>query len=470
MPITGSVGALTYSRSSLDNSEYWALIITGAISSATTIAIDYSTERIFSMGGNSYTQITGFTNPIITTFDSLSVSNVSISTGIDSYYDSTANAFISVGTSLAPSNGFPNYTTTNSSRIIIDSAGDELQFYYPFEGASPSANNQMRAGFTSTLKTSTGDYYASGSDTSWLGGTNFQSSPFLYRFSSADAYVASSVLQGPSITISGQGFVLETKLQLMSNEDPVIAFEDLLTGDNNDRVIIQRRSNTTTVGPDPATRYQALIWTIGLQLTGVDLYLAGMQVDSSDNVYVLVNRELTGNATLVKLNSSGVIQWQKNIPSILMNDLAIDSSGNIYAYGRIYGSFRLWIGKFDTSGNVIYQRRILLSGTGELQPLRILHNDSELYLTATAGNTGMSGNYAFYSRIKDDGSIAGTFAFVSSLFGSITYDSQTFTIANGTLTSFTPPTVNVAYAARTLQQRFPSTTALNKSKIRTFLS
>ena len=86
---------------------------------------------------------------------------------------------------------------------------------------------------------------------------------------------------------------------------------------------------------------------------------SGVTVDTSGNVYaagyiystgtytfgtVTVAGSVAGgyNAVLVKYNSSGVAQWARsNTTGSAMarfNAVAVDSSGNIYAVGYVYGT------------------------------------------------------------------------------------------------------------------------------------
>ena len=93
----------------------------------------------------------------------------------------------------------------------------------------------------------------------------------------------------------------------------------------------------------------------------------GLALDSSDNVYVC-NRYQQGVSHLLKFNSSGTYQWIRrlNHPGWPVNgkyampqDIAIDSNDNVFLLGYILNgisgpSYRFWIAKYDTSGNLAW--------------------------------------------------------------------------------------------------------------------
>jgi hypothetical protein len=105
----------------------------------------------------------------------------------------------------------------------------------------------------------------------------------------------------------------------------------------------------------------AIVWQRflgGVQFEGFD----GIAIDGSGNVYVSGLRAQSPNTGMVaKYNSSGVLQWQKELsyPSVSMQigDMAIDSSGNIYIPGYLLGRGILF--KFDSSGNLTWQKTLV---------------------------------------------------------------------------------------------------------------
>ena len=89
-------------------------------------------------------------------------------------------------------------------------------------------------------------------------------------------------------------------------------------------------------------------------------------LDSSDSVYV-TNRYNQGIALLAKWNSSGTFQWVKELKHSSWSgnslytqpqDVTVDSNNNVYMVGYILTggtpSYRMWVAKYDTSGNLIW--------------------------------------------------------------------------------------------------------------------
>jgi uncharacterized delta-60 repeat protein len=88
-------------------------------------------------------------------------------------------------------------------------------------------------------------------------------------------------------------------------------------------------------------------------------------IDSSDNVYVFgITYSITdGDALLAKYNSSGTLQWQRSLGGAGTDDgreVAIDSSDNVYVVGYTIsegtGSNDYWLVKYSSSGTVTWER------------------------------------------------------------------------------------------------------------------
>ena len=91
-------------------------------------------------------------------------------------------------------------------------------------------------------------------------------------------------------------------------------------------------------------------------------------VDSSDNIYVvgIGNSGSTSKAAVIlKYNSSGVLQWNRNFgqSSTEPNGVDFDNNGNIYVSGK--GQYSNWqfIAKFNSSGSLQWHR-----GLSSLKP------------------------------------------------------------------------------------------------------
>lgn len=98
-------------------------------------------------------------------------------------------------------------------------------------------------------------------------------------------------------------------------------------------------------------------------------------IDPSENVYITGYADVAGqanNVIIAKYNTSGTIQWQKQLAGVGTKNeygtsIAVDSASNVYvtAYSNASaggGNFDFLTFKLDSSGNMSWQRS--LSGTG----------------------------------------------------------------------------------------------------------
>ena len=150
-----------------------------------------------------------------------------------------------------------------------------------------------------------------------------------------------------------------------------------------------------------------------------------IQLDSNGNVYIAGTRNHSSNSYdmagfLVKLNSSGAIQWARELGSTgsyqnqSIYDMAIDSSDNIYCVGLDrQGSSapdRGFIYKYNSSGTLQWQQ-YYGSGTNQSpdpsvnQHLRTITIDSDDYLYVAGENDYLGSSLHIVKLDSSDGSI-----------------------------------------------------------------
>lgn len=155
--------------------------------------------------------------------------------------------------------------------------------------------------------------------------------------------------------------------------------------------------------------------------------LYGIARDSSDNVYVTGTTN-TGAIVLIKYNSSGTLQWQRQLTgaSQSSNAIAVDSNDNVYIAGstNATGNNEWFIAKYDPSGTIQWQRT--LGGSGSDNALGInVDGDNDLVISGyfvISSNTELG-----IARLKNDGSLTGT-------YGNFTYASSSLTDAAASMT------------------------------------
>ena len=115
-------------------------------------------------------------------------------------------------------------------------------------------------------------------------------------------------------------------------------------------------------------------------------------VDSNFNVYLFggshpPSGESSENFQLAKYDTSGVIQWQKTLSGTASsdrgNDLALDSSGNIYVVGSSDDgpSRNFQIAKYNSSGAVQWQRRFGSESSNDVGFGIALDSNNDVYVT-----------------------------------------------------------------------------------------
>ena len=135
--------------------------------------------------------------------------------------------------------------------------------------------------------------------------------------------------------------------------------------------------------------------------------------DSSNNVYVAVRGAASpGGLNVFKYNSSGTLQWKKVLNSTgtsTAHDITVDASGNVYTMGWHSVSGRgtdNLITKWDSSGTLQWQRTIG-NTAGEFQGGIHAANNS-VYISSYSETT--QGYYVgFVAKLPDDGSGTGTY-------------------------------------------------------------
>jgi hypothetical protein len=103
-------------------------------------------------------------------------------------------------------------------------------------------------------------------------------------------------------------------------------------------------------------------------------FFYGISIDSSNNVYVCGSFNGTSINSIYKLNSSGIVQWQRSLddgrtPKIKIvgfYGITIDSSANLYVCGSNLDSSDnglITICKYNSSGTIQWQRSLTSAGS-----------------------------------------------------------------------------------------------------------
>lgn len=139
--------------------------------------------------------------------------------------------------------------------------------------------------------------------------------------------------------------------------------------------------------------------TFGLyfQSNKSDLWLEDIAVDSSGNMYLCggpVNAISGTTFNLAKVSSSGM-QWARGDslgPASYMTGVAIDSSSNIYVAGWSSNA-KLYVAKYNSSGTVQWQRNFALTDTTSHARVAV-DSSANVYVTAIYQNSSGGLNLA----------------------------------------------------------------------------
>ena len=168
----------------------------------------------------------------------------------------------------------------------------------------------------------------------------------------------------------------------------------------------------------------------------------GVATDSSGNIYVTgVSVNPPYAADIIKVNTSGVIQWQRKLTGNSPTGwgICLDSSGNVYVVGennQVSATIGIQIVKYNSSGAIQWQRRLYESVVSSSftygYSINILSNGN----VAVGGRTNVNSlaNDFIFAVLPSDGSKTGTYTVGSRTF---VYEPSTLTDAAGILTSIT---------------------------------
>jgi hypothetical protein len=180
--------------------------------------------------------------------------------------------------------------------------------------------------------------------------------------------------------------------------------------------------NFTTVKYNSSGTFQ---WYSTLQ-PGIpgDTSTTGISVatDSSGNVYsggvsTVPSQTGSGQAYLVKYNSSGTVQWQKSFWSTTgssfsstIKGLAIDSSANIYVTGDLQISTSptnspAYVAKFDTSGTKQWETRIYSTSNSATGSGLVLDSSANVYIAGQVQRAGSPYYDGFLIKFNSAGTV-----------------------------------------------------------------
>jgi hypothetical protein len=161
-------------------------------------------------------------------------------------------------------------------------------------------------------------------------------------------------------------------------------------------------------------QYGSLIWVNGYKDNQSYYDMSGLAIDSSGNIYLGggTYQSFYNRPHVMKLNSSGSIIWQKHFGSASsnnggqINDLAIDSSGNIYGVGAGRSgadNSKPYIIKIDTNGSRLWEYYYNVSNDGIFYNAKV-DSSGNIWAAGYAYSGGNTNANGFFAKLDSSGS------------------------------------------------------------------
>ena len=214
--------------------------------------------------------------------------------------------------------------------------------------------------------------------------------------------------------------------------------------DSSDNIYVSGFSNAAAVTVKLNSSF-AIQWSRAYELSGSEPMGRQIAVDTSGNVYVRIRSST--NFRVIKYNSSGTLQWERAISfdiNGLEGGIATDSSDNVYITGNIEvsGYARAHIIKFNSSGTVQW-KNVLRSGPNKFVKAKNIHiSGDSLYITGEIA----SNNYAL--KVPTDGSLTGTHS--TSDHGTVVYETSSVSVTTPSAVTDSSRSPSVANTSWTL--------------------
>jgi hypothetical protein len=303
---------------------------------------------------------------------------------------------------------------------------------YPIISKYNTSGSLSYAVFSSNLGLT--NCMASSSDGNFFIGGRSGVIAFIYKSSSTDG----SMLSGSYISVSGSDSSSAGVTQaIQDSSGNVYVAGTMYNGSGYISFIVKYNSSFTV-------QWQRTLPQGSRDNTGA------VSVDSSGDVYFAASVAISGSGyviRLIKFNSSGTVQWKRDISTsggVTTNFISIGTDGYLYLVGNSISNTAItFVAKYDSSGNIQWQRTVswqVLTGA-------CLDSDNNILFAAFAASTTPS-SYAIF-KLSSSGQAAGTYS-INGITATIAASSYTDAASSVTVTNSSLTTGSISYSTGTL--------------------
>jgi hypothetical protein len=184
--------------------------------------------------------------------------------------------------------------------------------------------------------------------------------------------------------------------------------------------------------------------------------------NASGDCYIGGSLNSPTRTLILKTDASGTKQWGTTITNnYTTTKIAMDSSENIYAICRSTDSI-LNISKYNSSGTIQWQRNLTFPSTITDGSISITPT-GDIFIATQARDSGLTRYYPFVALLKPDGSGTGTYTVDGQ---SYTYAASSETVSTDT-GSFSSTGLGLTGQARVINTMTPDSTTDNLTLIKT---
>ena len=258
--------------------------------------------------------------------------------------------------------------------------------------------------------------------------------------------------------------VLQWQKDLANGASGEIVARSATVNNNNDIYQSGYYQNGSSIYGSQIVKYNSagtLIWQRSIFHSEWQFLLCSTS-DLANNFYMAGNRNVSGfsnrSAALVKYDSSGSLLWAKSLRNtaadltLSFSDVVTDSQNNVYAVGTanasgVASSNDALIVKLNSSGDLQWQRTLGGSGSETGRKISVDSNDN-LIVTIETNSPTAGGNDIVIAVLPSDGSLTGTYLLdgINWTYQASSYALETYS-PTSSVGSFTPSTPSLSTAS-----------------------